>query len=372
MTFRSIHRHGFVRIAACTTLTRIADPEANAEAILNMARVCDERWRRWPCFPELGLSAYAIDDLFLQDALLDAVEAAVGRAGGGTRELLPVLLVGAPLRHGEPPLQLRGGDPPRPDPRRRAEELPAELPRVLREAPVRARRGRRPAGRSGSAGTTAPVRHRPGLRGRATWPASSSHVEICEDVWAPIPPSDVRGAWPAPRCCATCRPRNITIGKADDRRDCSAPSQSARCIAAYVYSAAGPGESTTDLAWDGQAIDLRERRTAGRDRALPDRRARWRVADVDLERLRQERMRTTSFDDAAGDHRRPSAPFRRDRASTSSRRVADVRLRAADRALPVRARRPGAPRRSDCYEAYNIQVAGPDASACRRPASRRS
>ncbi len=77
MTFRSIHRHGFVRIAACTTLTRIADPEANAEAILNMARVCDERSAGLAVFPELALSGYAIDDLLLQDALLDAVERAV-------------------------------------------------------------------------------------------------------------------------------------------------------------------------------------------------------------------------------------------------------------------------------------------------------
>src|SRR5215207_9747549 len=96
MTFRSIHRHGFVRIAACTTLTRIADPEGNAAAILSIGGECDERSVGLAVFPELALSGYAIDDLLLQDALLDAVERAVDTLVAGTKKLLPLLLVGAP------------------------------------------------------------------------------------------------------------------------------------------------------------------------------------------------------------------------------------------------------------------------------------
>jgi NAD+ synthase (glutamine-hydrolysing) len=75
------------------------------------------------------------------------------------------------------------------------------------------------------------------------------HVEICEDYWAPQPPSTV-GALAGALILCNLSASNITIGKADERK-CSAP-RSPRCCAAYVYSAAGPGESTTDLAWDGQ------------------------------------------------------------------------------------------------------------------------
>src|SRR5581483_11299047 len=75
------------------------------------------------------------------------------------------------------------------------------------------------------------------------------HVEICEDIWLPIPPSS-HAALAGAEILINLSASNITIGKADVRRLLCA-SQSARCIAAYLYTAAGVGESTTDLAWDG-------------------------------------------------------------------------------------------------------------------------
>ena len=142
---------------------------------------------RWRCSPSSALSGYAIDDLFLQDTLLDGVLAAVDEIVAASTDLRPVLVVGAPLVHGTRVLNCavvihRGADP-----RRRPEVLPADLPRVLRAPPLRARR--RPAGehhqRRRRRGT---VRAGPALQ-RHRRPGLTLHVEICEDMWVPVPPS---------------------------------------------------------------------------------------------------------------------------------------------------------------------------------------
>src|SRR3954469_20997864 len=99
MNFRSLYRHGFARVAACTTRTALADPATNAETILHMARACDRQAVAVAVFPELGLSGYAIGDLLQQAVLLDAVEAAIATIVAASTALMPLLLVGAPLRH---------------------------------------------------------------------------------------------------------------------------------------------------------------------------------------------------------------------------------------------------------------------------------
>src|SRR4051812_5103083 len=96
--FYSLHRHGFVRVAACTPRTEVGDPKANAGTTLELMREGDTRNVDLMIFPELGISAYAIDDLLLQDALLDGVEAAIGQLVEASRELKPVIIVGAPVR----------------------------------------------------------------------------------------------------------------------------------------------------------------------------------------------------------------------------------------------------------------------------------
>ena len=148
---------------------------------------------------------------------------------------------------------------------------------------------------------------------------------------------------------------NITIGKAQMRRLLCA-SQSARCIAAYAYSAAGAGESTTDLAWDGQAGIFEMRRGSRRDRSVSRAEPEIAVADVDLGRIRQERMRTNTFGDcarAAGEGRLPfrtiafdfAAPARPSNCAATVERFPYV---PSDPAML----------RENCYEAYNIQVQG--------------
>ena len=100
MDFYSAYAQGFARVAACTLPVAIADPAANARAVLEQARACHDDGVAVAVFPELSLTGYSIDDLFLQDTLLEAVEAAVADLVAGTTDLLPVLVVGAPLVHG--------------------------------------------------------------------------------------------------------------------------------------------------------------------------------------------------------------------------------------------------------------------------------
>ena len=99
MDFFSAYRHGFVRVAACTHRTVLADPHANAESVLRIARSCHDDGVAVAVFPELTLSGYSIEDILLQDALLDAAGEAVAEVVAASIDLLPVLVVGAPLRH---------------------------------------------------------------------------------------------------------------------------------------------------------------------------------------------------------------------------------------------------------------------------------
>src|SRR4029079_10849560 len=96
--FHSIYSHGFVRVAVCVPHVSVAAPDRNAEQTLGLARKASELGAAVALFPELGISASSNDDLFHQDALLDAVERALAGIVEASRALSPVLLVGAPLR----------------------------------------------------------------------------------------------------------------------------------------------------------------------------------------------------------------------------------------------------------------------------------
>jgi NAD+ synthase (glutamine-hydrolysing) len=182
-------------------------------------------------------------------------------------------------------------------------------------------------------------------------PDLALHVEICEDVWAPIPPSThaaLRGA----TILANLSASNITIGKAAYRR-LLAESQSARCLAAYLYAAAGQGESTTDLAWDGHGMIHENGELLAESERFKDE-SQWIAADVDLDRLVQERMRFTSFVDCGTAHREAVAALRRVPFSFAPPAETVFLRRAVDGHPFV----PADPARRDerCYEAYNIQV----------------
>jgi NAD+ synthase (glutamine-hydrolysing) len=177
------------------------------------------------------------------------------------------------------------------------------------------------------------------------------HVEICEDVWTPIPPSTY-AAMGGATVLANLSASNITIGKAEYRRSLCA-SQSGKCLAAYMYSAAGPGESTTDLAWDGHALIyensdlLAESERFGSEEQMIS-------ADIDLERLVQDRMRLTSFNDSASDCRLRLQALRRI-AFNFVVPEGKIPLQRQVARFPYV---PNDPKERDerCYEAYNIQV----------------
>ncbi len=347
MTFRALYRHGFARIAACTVKASLADPAANAQAVLHAARAADAAGAAVAVFPELALSAYALDDLRLADALLDAVETAAGAVIAASRALLPLLLVGAPIRHQNrvfnTALAIHRG--------RLLGIVPKTYLPNSREF-YEPRQFASGAGRGGTArfaGAEVPF-GTDLLFAAADLPDLIVHAEICEDLWVPIPPSAL-AALAGASVLANLSGSPITIGKAETRRMLCL-SQSARCLASYVYAAAGAGESTTDVAWDGQASIFENGVTLAETERFPDG-ERIALADVDLDLLRQERMRQGTFDDTARVHQ---APFRHV-AFTLAPPIGELGLRRTVERFPFV---PADPARleQDCYEAYNIQVAG--------------
>jgi NAD+ synthase (glutamine-hydrolysing) len=346
--FRSIYRHGFARVAACTTRCTLADPAANAAAILEVASACHRQGVALAVFPELGLSGYAISDLLHQSTLLDAVEAGVAELLDASRALLPLLLVGAPLRHAGAlyncALAIHRG------------RLLGVVPKVhlpnYREfyEPRHFVVGEGVTGRETSvAGMTAPF-GTDLLFAAEDVPGLVVHAEICEDIWIPVPPSS-QAALAGATVLANLSASNITIGKAETRRLLCA-SQSARCLAAYLYAAAGAGESTTDLAWDGQASIFENGATLAETERFPSA-SRLAVADIDLDLLRHERMQMGSFDTNRRCH--PVA-FRRIGFRLEPP-TGDIGLERKVERYPFV---PADPARlgQDCYEAYNIQVSG--------------
>ncbi len=351
MDFTSAYAHGFARVAACTVPIQVADPETNARAVLDEARACHDEAVAVAIFPELCLSGYAIDDLFLQDPLLDGVLAALDTIVTASAELRPVLVVGAPLAHGNRVLNCavvvhRGkvlGVSPK-------SYLPTyrEFYERRHFAPGDDRR----AATLVMDGVEVPFG--PDLLFRATdVPGLVLHVEVCEDMWVPVPPS-AEAALAGATVLANLSGSPITVARAEDRR-LLVRSASARCLAAYLYAAGGEGESSTDLSWDGQTMLYECGDLLAETERFPDG-PRRSVADVDLDRVRQDRIRQGTFDD----NRRTLA------GRTSSFRTVELRLdppsgdvglrRKVDRFPFV----PDDPARLalDCYEAYNIQVSG--------------
>ena len=349
--FHSIYSHGYVRACVCVPRLKVADPLYNAEQTLALARRASGVNAAVALFPELGISAYSCDDLFQQDALLDGVENALGTIIRASEELTPVLVVGAPLR-AEGMLFNCGvviyrgtvlGVVPK-----------SYLPNY-REFYER---------RQFTPGRGAPL-HSMHL-GEREVPFGSDlvfvarnvegfrlHVEVCEDLWTPIPPSSY-AAMAGATILANLSASNITVGKAEYRRDLVA-AQSGKCIAAYLYSAAGPGESTTDLAWDGHALIYEnDERLAESDRFANHEQII--AADVDLERLLQDRMRMTTFADCRAEHRDAVAAIRRIPFEFEVPTGPVLLLRDVQRFPFV----PSDPAVLDqrCYEAYNIQVHG--------------
>ena len=351
LSFHSLYRHGFVRTAVAVPRVRVADPHYNASRTLEMAKRAAQNGASLALFPELGITAYSCEDLFGQDALLGATLDALAEFIEATRDLNTILLVGAPLRIGHRLFncglaiyrgQILGAAPKSYLPNYR------EFYEARQFAPASAAT----ATEINLCGQTVPFGARLVFAANNR-PDFSFSMEICEDVWTPLPPSTFAALAGATVLC-NLSASNITIGKADYRKNlCS--SQSAKCLSAYLYSAAGPGESTTDLAWDGHALiyengDLvTESPRFSRDEEII-------FGDIDLERLTHERARLTSYTDTIErwkdelalvrtvnfDWQMPTETF------ALERDIERFPFVPNDEAL----------RDERCYEAYNIQVHG--------------
>jgi NAD+ synthase (glutamine-hydrolysing) len=338
-------------VAVCIPVVTLGSPAANGTRTTELAARADAAHAAVAVFPELGLSGYSNEDLFHQDALLEATLAALKTLVESSTAFNTLLFVGAPLKLEQKLFncaiavhrgRILGVSPKTYLPNYREfyerRQFTPGTHAIARESTV--------------LGTTVPFGNDI-VYELAGIPGCMVHAEICEDLWVPVPPSGV-AALAGANVLLNLSASNITVGKADYRRMLCA-SQSGRCVAAYAYAAAGFGESTTDLAWDGHGMVYENgARLAEAVRFSPG--EQMIVADVDVERLVQERMRLTSFNDAVLEARPRTQSFRR----------VNVPFEASGTAIPLRRhieRFPYIPsdpaaRDERCNEAYQIQVEG--------------
>ena len=356
--FRSAYDQGFARVAAVTLPVTLADPAANAAAVIARARRLGEEGVCLAVFPELGLTGYSIDDLLLSDVLLRETLAAIEIVRAASAGFLPAIVVGAPLRVGgrlfNCAVVIAGGAV--------RGAAPKSYPPAYREFYEK-----RHFACGGDAGERdidvngARVPFGPDLLFEVDdVPGLVFHAEVCEDMWVPVPPSSL-AALAGATVLVNLSGSPVTVGRAEDR-ELLVRASSSRGLAAYVFAAAGQGESSTDLAWDGQTLVYENGELLGSTERFGEG-ARAAVVDVDIEGLLAERVRQGSFEDNRRALLRPGAVpggagFRTVRIGRGDLTVprTDIGLRRAVDRFPFV---PDDPARlaQDCYEAYNIQVA---------------
>ncbi|MFS8934979.1 Glutamine-dependent NAD(+) synthetase [Cupriavidus taiwanensis] len=348
--FFNLYSHGFARVAVGVPVCRVADPAFNANETIALATQAAQRGAVLVAFPELGLSAYTCDDLFHQRALLDACQAALATIVEASRKLPAAMVVGMPLR----------------------------VEHQLFNCAVVVARGRIQGvvpktylpnywefyeARQFSAADNAAVDSIELLGQQVPFgagllfelediPDFRFHAEICEDVWVPIPPSSF-AALAGATVLVNLSASNIVVGKSGYRHQLVSQ-QSARCLAAYLYTSAGKGESSTDLAWDGQALICENGELLAESERFADT-SHLLFADIDVERLSRERMHQVTFGHSVRRHKDEVERFR------VVRFPLDLTL---EKSLPLERNVarfpyvPADPRQRDerCMEVYNIQV----------------
>ena len=351
--FFNFYNHGFVRVAVGTPEVRVADPVFNGARTIELMEQADREKAVLVLFPELGLTSYSCDDLFHQQALLDRALATLREVLQASEGLNLIAVVGMPL----------------------------QVDHLLFNCAVVIHRGKI----LGIVPKTFLPNYREFYEYRQFAPASAARssavdvlgqveipfgerllfhcqddyrftffVEICEDLWVPVAPSS-NAALAGATVILNLSASNITIAK-DEYRHSLVANQSARCLAAYLYTAAGTGESTTDLAWDGHAIvyengDL----VAESERFRYD--SQLVVAELDLERLTLERMRQNSFGQSMQRQQEELSRFGRVNFNIALPNTGRLLCRRLYDRFPYVPSDP-ALRDRRCYEAYNIQVQG--------------
>lgn len=292
----NISQHGFVRVAAACPKVSLGDPATNASRILQMARSAHENGADVVLFGELGLTGYTCGDLFLQPQLQKAALAGLGEVVCGSAEWPELaLVVGLPLSFGDKLFNVAAvvmggkvlGFVPK-------SYLPnySEFYEQRHFSPGLGVKGQViPSGpfQGTPFGTDLLFQFGSKAERSICW---GMGVEICEDLWVPQPPSGYLATEGA-HLILNLSASNAVIGKAPFRRNL-ALSQSARCLAAYAYASVGPGESTTDLVFDGDLMIFENGSLVAQgERFHPG--GQLILADVDIARLQAERLRVKTF-----------------------------------------------------------------------------
>ncbi len=348
--FLNLHNHDFARVAVGVPRCRVADPVFNAGQTIELLEQAAAEGASLVVFPELGICAYTCDDLLHQRSLLDACLSSLASIVKASRAVACVAIVGLPLRvdhrlfncaavlhrgrilgvvpksylpnYGEfyEARQFNAAD----------EALSTEIELFGQQVPFGSKL----------------------IFSASDMPFFSMHVEVCEDVWVPIPPSSF-AALAGATVLVNLSASNITVGKSGYRHQLVSQ-QSARCLAAYVYASAGAGESSTDMAWDGQALIYENGELLAESKRFSDQ-SHLTTGDVDLERVSRERMRQNSFGQSVRRHADELKDFRTIRFKLDPQRDQPLALRRVFERFPYV---PADNSRRDerCEEVYNIQV----------------
>ena len=291
---------GYARIAAAVPAAAIADVETNRDNTLSLWREADTAGVNLLVFPELGLSGYSIRDLCMNTTLLDACVSSLAALIDASSALEPMAIVGLPVRfnHGIYNVaaviqqgKLLGVVPKAYLPNYREFEESRWFRSgfdVPDNAQISIDRYHAPFGLD--------------LLFNGTLEGLSVGIEICEDTWVQVPPSGFQVSNGATVIC-NLSASNFTIGKAELRR-LLAQSMSDRGKCAYVYVAAGPGESSTDVSFDADAFICENGSILCESKRFA-RQGQMIVQDIDLELLAYERRSTTTFGDCASQHHSP-------------------------------------------------------------------
>jgi NAD+ synthase (glutamine-hydrolysing) len=349
--FFNLYTQGFVRVAVGVPRVTLADPLANARSTLALAHRAAAQGAIVALFPELGLSGYSNDDLFHQEALLTACLDGLALLLDASYDIHCLMAVGLPIRHSGQLLNCA---------------VMIQQGRILGVTPktflpnYREFYEKRQFSTAHSVLTPTITLLNQTVVFGTNWlleasdcPGCVMHMELCEDLWTPIPPSTY-AALAGATVLLNLSASNSIIGKARYRNALCA-AQSGKCLAAYLYSAAGLGESTTDLAWDGHAV-VYENGVLLAEAPRFSRHEQLIYADIDVQQLIAERQRQTSFTDAIVVERERLLTMRR--VSVTLRPPhGDLGLRRMIERFPFVPSDPTT-RDEQCYEAYHIQVHG--------------
>lgn len=348
--FFNPYSHGFFRCATANPAVVLARPSVNADRQLAVAKQCHDEKVGLVVFPELSLSGYSLQDLFQQKCLLDESLNALTKMVDASRDLDPLIITGLPL-------MIDG----------RLFNCAAALQkgRLLGIVPKTWLPNHREFYEKRQFSSSLELSQAEVLIGTRSIPVSPAllfccrelphvqiGVEICEDLWAPVPPSSFAAMAGATMIC-NLSASNIVIGKADYRR-LLVKATSGRNICAYLYCSAGQGESTTDLAWDGHSI-IAENGSIIEESSRFKAEGNLCMGDLDLEKMQLERMRVNSFRDCATQFPEQIGRYRRVEFSLDGFCSADLPIMRRVARFPFVPDHEGE-RKERCEEVFNIQT----------------